>query len=132
MRQPNTPGSSRAKIRGWAQIFVIGLAVGSFGFAMEGCASKLRALIDHLADEKSSAPTLTLTTLGSLVAAIAAVLVAFAAPHAAGSGIPELKVLLNGVRLPPQTMSGRTLLIKILATILVSTACLPLGREGKL
>ena len=123
-----------ARARAWGQVFAIGVAVGTFGFALELGFTSLRELktIAGRSDFARAWLGEDIATLcvGACCAMLAALLVAFGAPHAAGSGIPELKVLLNGARLPAATMSARTLVVKLLATVCVAASGLPLGREG--
>ena len=51
------------------------------------------------------------------------------APAAAGSGIPQVKAELNGVRVPG-ALSVRTMAVKIIGVTLVVASGLPCGREG--
>jgi len=69
--------------------------------------------------------------VGSLLAAISAFLVKRFAPAAAGSGIPETKVILNGFALP-DSMSLPTLCVKIPGLALAVAAGMALGKEGPL
>ena len=122
------------RARAWGQVFAIGVAVGSFGFTLEHGVTWLREL-KTIARQSDFARTyfgedVATLCIGACCAMVAALLVAFGAPYAAGSGIPELKTLLNGARLPAATMSARTLVVKLLATVCVAASGLPLGREG--
>ena len=60
---------------------------------------------------------------------IAGVLVAFFCPMAAGSGIPEIKCVLNGIRMKKVTRIW-TLIIKIIGVTLGVAGGLPIGKEG--
>lgn len=62
-------------------------------------------------------------------AAVAAVLVCFVSPLAAGSGIPEVKCRLNGLDLP-FVVKSRTLLAKACGVLFSVSAGLPCGKEG--
>lgn len=64
-------------------------------------------------------------------AMIAALLCLYVAPEAIGSGIPEVKAYLNGVRVK-RFASGRLLLVKILGTIASVSSGLAVGPEGPL
>jgi H+/Cl- antiporter ClcA len=61
--------------------------------------------------------------------ALAALPTAFVAPSAAGSGIPEVKCVLNGV-LMPGVLSLRTLFVKLGGLIFAVSSGLPVGKEG--
>lgn len=50
-------------------------------------------------------------------------------PVAAGSGITEIKAILNGVKLP-RVLRLRTLMCKVLGTISSVASGLPVGKEG--
>ena len=67
--------------------------------------------------------------LGVCMASLAAWLVLYFAPHAAGSGIPEIITILGGV-VVKKYLGGWTLLIKCIALILSVGAGLSLGKEG--
>ena len=53
-------------------------------------------------------------------------------PHAAGSGIPEVKAYLNGVRSMHKLASARLLIVKVVGTILSVSSGLSVGQEGPL
>ena len=68
----------------------------------------------------------------SLVFALAAgALTIWVAPEAAGSGIPEVKVALNGVSLP-RVLRARTVAVKAMGLVWAVASGLPAGREGPL
>jgi len=56
-------------------------------------------------------------------------LVAFVEPVAAGSGISEIKSVLNGVKLP-RVMRAKTLACKAVGVVASVSASLPCGKEG--
>ena len=66
-----------------------------------------------------------------ILASLAAVLTVYIAPSAAGSGIPELMGMLNGVNYP-NLLSKRVLLVKIFGVILAVSGTLCVGKEGPL
>ena len=68
---------------------------------------------------------------GSLWAFISGMLVYRIAPSAAGSGIPEVKTILNGFVMQ-DVVSLRTLAIKIPGLMLSVAAGMSLGKEGPL
>merc|ERR1719259_365250 len=51
------------------------------------------------------------------------------APSAAGSGIPEMKTILRGVKLK-EYLTGKTLLAKVIGLASILGSGLPLGKEG--
>ena len=59
----------------------------------------------------------------------AAALTVWVAPAAAGSGIPQAKAELNGVRVPG-ALATTTLVVKLVGVTLVVASGLPCGREG--
>ena len=77
----------------------------------------------------------TLFTLYAVInlscAMIAATLCLYVAPEAIGSGIPEVKSYLNGVRVK-RFASGRLLIVKIVGTIASVSSGLAVGPEGPL
>lgn len=60
---------------------------------------------------------------------VSAVLVSYVAPHAGGSGIPEIKSYLNGIA-SPQAFSFKTWLSRSIGLVLVTSAGLFAGTEG--
>lgn len=74
----------------------------------------------------SAYPTFTLPAM--CLAGLAALLTTFA-PAAAGSGIPQVKAELNGVRVPG-ALAASTLAVKLIGVTLVVASGLPCGREG--
>ena len=63
------------------------------------------------------------------LAAVAAYLVAYVEPVAAGSGIPEIKCYLNGVKVP-RVVRFKTLLAKAIGVLFSVGSNLAVGREG--
>ncbi|XP_014672590.1 PREDICTED: H(+)/Cl(-) exchange transporter 7-like [Priapulus caudatus] len=61
--------------------------------------------------------------------ALAAILVTFGEPCAAGSGIPQIKCYLNGVKVP-YVVRFKTLVVKAVGVILSVCGGLPVGKEG--
>ena len=66
-----------------------------------------------------------------MLSSLAAVLTVYIAPGAAGSGIPELMGVLNGVKYP-NIFTKRVLLIKVIGVILAVSGTLCIGKEGPL
>jgi len=68
---------------------------------------------------------------GTAMAVASATLVRFFAPAASGSGIPEVKTILNGFVMP-DVVSLRTLCVKVPGLMLSVAAGMALGKEGPL
>ena len=66
-----------------------------------------------------------------ILSSLAAVLTVYLAPGAAGSGIPEIMGVLNGVKYP-NIFTKRVLVIKIVGVILAVSGTLCIGKEGPL
>ena len=74
--------------------------------------------------------TATVSVACSLaLTAAAALLCVWLAPHAAGSGIPEVMAYLNGVLLP-KVFNIKTLCVKWASCVLAVASGLPMGPEG--
>ncbi len=71
-----------------------------------------------------------LTTLFRLAIILLAVSITALGPHAAGSGIPELKAILAGGVHMKGYLSLKTLIVKILALSCALGSGLPVGKEG--
>ena len=72
---------------------------------------------------------LTMWLAGLLFVLISACLVVFGSPKAAGSGIPEIKCMLNGIRVP-NVVTLKTLACKALGVMFSVAGGLPCGKEG--
>jgi H+/Cl- antiporter ClcA len=59
----------------------------------------------------------------------ASALVAYVEPVASGSGIPEIKCILNGLKIP-RVVRVKTLLCKAIGVTAAVSAGLPIGKEG--
>merc|ERR1740138_277183 len=66
---------------------------------------------------------------GLALVSIAATMVCFVEPLAAGSGIPEIKCFLNGTHLP-RVLDVKTLLAKVCGIVGSVAAGMPAGKEG--
>lgn len=66
-----------------------------------------------------------------ILSSLAAVLTVYVAPGAAGSGIPELMGVLNGVKYP-NILTKKVLVIKVIGVILAVSGTLCIGKEGPL
>ncbi|EHH31296.1 hypothetical protein EGK_12343 [Macaca mulatta] len=68
-------------------------------------------------------------TLNAAFVLVGSVIVAFIEPVAAGSGIPQIKCFLNGVKIP-HVVRLKTLVIKVSGVILSVVGGLAVGKEG--
>ncbi|KAM4534792.1 H(+)/Cl(-) exchange transporter 7 isoform 1-T1 [Fundulus diaphanus] len=67
--------------------------------------------------------------LNSVFVMLGAIMVAFFEPIAAGSGIPQIKCYLNGVKIP-RVVRLKTLLVKVFGVICSVVGGLAVGKEG--
>ncbi|XP_010776943.1 H(+)/Cl(-) exchange transporter 7-like [Notothenia coriiceps] len=67
--------------------------------------------------------------LNSVIVMMGAILVAFFEPIAAGSGIPQIKCYLNGVKIP-RVVRLKTLVVKVFGVICSVVGGLAVGKEG--
>lgn len=57
-------------------------------------------------------------------------LITSTSPHAKGSGIPEVKMILSGRQIFKPYLSLHTLGVKLAALALITGVGIPIGREG--
>ncbi|XP_068099565.1 H(+)/Cl(-) exchange transporter 7 [Hyperolius riggenbachi] len=67
--------------------------------------------------------------LNGIIVLVGSLLVAFIEPVAAGSGIPQIKCFLNGVKIP-HVVRLKTLVVKVCGVILSVVGGLAVGKEG--
>ncbi|KAK6151705.1 hypothetical protein DH2020_014340 [Rehmannia glutinosa] len=118
----------------WIFCFLIGLIVSLLGFfnnlAVENIAGlKFVVTSNMMLARKFSAAFVVFATSNLGLTLSASLITAFIAPEAAGSGIPEVKAYLNGVD-APAIFSFRTLLVKIVGSILAVSSSLNIGKAG--
>ena len=123
----------------WVLIVCIGAATAVVAAAITVASAQLTELRQHVVDGLIDAERKTTTPAGTAFAAFvgmcaayaagAALLVAYIEPVAGGSGIPEIKALLNGFALP-RVLRIRTLLVKACGNALSVASGLPVGKEG--
>ncbi|GLJ18589.1 hypothetical protein SUGI_0331050 [Cryptomeria japonica] len=118
----------------WTLAFLIGIFTGLVGFfnnlAVENIAGMKFVITSNYMLEKRY--MLAFAVFGSsnlVLALLSALLCAYIAPAAAGSGIPEVKAYLNGVDAPAILAPG-TLFVKIFGSIGAVSASLHVGKEG--
>mmetsp|Transcript_962 Transcript_962/g.2502 ORF Transcript_962/g.2502 Transcript_962/m.2502 type:complete len:419 (+) Transcript_962:140-1396(+) len=127
--------SRDARMR-WAMTFAIGVMVGVLAFGMDMAVDGLEKVkwmaqmaVIHLCEACFIYPLLVLVAVCVLFAFISACLVALVEPVAAGSGIPEVKCYLNGIKIPHVTRF-KTLFCKVVGVAFSVAAGLAVGKEG--
>lgn len=119
----------------WMLLIMIGLGTGVVGvcidLAVESFFKLRRHMSVHLFAQGSSAIVQYLSYVGTCMAlaGVAGFLVCYVEPLAAGSGIPEVKCYLNGVRLP-RVVDLKTLICKAPGVMFSVSAGMPCGKEG--
>ncbi|KAH7681413.1 chloride channel 7 protein [Dioscorea alata] len=118
----------------WTLALLIGLATGLVGFfnnlAVENIAGfKLLLTSNFMLEQRFFEAFVVFAGCNLILAAGAALLCAYVAPSAAGSGIPEVKAYLNGVD-APSILAPSTLFVKIFGSIGGVSAGFVLGKEG--
>lgn len=120
----------------WTLAFLIGLSTGLVGFfinlAVENIAGEKLVITNNFMIAERYAVAFGVFAGSNLVlVAFAAVVCAYIAPAAAGSGIPEVKAYLNGID-APGILSPMTLIVKVLGSIGAVSGSLYVGKEGPL
>lgn len=118
----------------WTLALLIGLTTGLVGFfnnlAVENLAGfKLLLTGNLMLKERYYEAFIAFAGCNLAFAVAAAVLCAYVAPAAAGSGIPEVKAYLNGVD-AHSILAPSTLLVKIFGSIFGVAAGFVVGKEG--
>jgi chloride channel 7 len=121
----------------WVITLMIGIITGVFAFAMAVgiqyiIVGKLAAMSRMLALCGNGCwwgPLVAFVGINLGAVLIASTLVTFVEPAAGGSGIPEIKCYLNGVKVP-HVVRIQTLVIKVLGTVLSVGGGMALGKEG--
>ncbi|KAA0060547.1 chloride channel protein CLC-c [Cucumis melo var. makuwa] len=118
----------------WALCLCIGLITGLVGFfnniAVENIAGHKLLLTNNLMlKEKYFQAFVVYVGSNSVLAVAAAILCAYIAPAAAGSGIPEVKAYLNGID-AYSILAPSTLFVKIFGSIFAVAGGFVVGKEG--
>uniref|UniRef100_A0A8C9J319 Chloride channel protein n=1 Tax=Panthera tigris altaica TaxID=74533 RepID=A0A8C9J319_PANTA len=99
-------------------------------FFLWGCRPAGALDIDKFTERGGLSFSLLLwATLNSAFVLVGSAIVAFVEPVAAGSGIPQIKCFLNGVKIP-HVVRLKTLVIKVSGVILSVVGGLAVGKEG--
>jgi len=121
----------------WVLTILTGLLTGAISIVIVSCTSFIErwrsSRMDRLwRDEHLSIAIFALYAATNLaLALLSSLLCVYVAPQAVGSGIPEVKAFLNGVRVQRFTNTP-LFLVKILGTILSVSSGLVIGPEGPL
>ncbi|XWS17095.1 hypothetical protein CRYUN_Cryun33cG0038500 [Craigia yunnanensis] len=118
----------------WLLCFFIGVIVSLVGFcnnfAVENIAGVKFFITSNMMLAQRYGMAFLVFSLSNLVLTLfAAIITAFIAPAASGSGIPEVKAYLNGVD-APGIFSLRTLIVKIVGSISAVSSSLLVGKAG--
>ncbi len=127
---------SRRIVVKWLVTLVIGIITGVFAFLMAlgiqwlliGKMTAIYLLMNNCNDCLWQ-PLLAYVGINLAAVGVAATLVTFVEPAAGGSGIPEIKCYLNGVKVP-HVVRIQTLIIKVIGTVLSVGGGMALGKEG--
>ncbi|XP_075755262.1 H(+)/Cl(-) exchange transporter 7 [Pelodiscus sinensis] len=126
------------EIKRWVICGMIGILTGLVACFIDIVVEKLAGLkfrvvkdnIDKFTEKGGLSFSLLLwATLNSSVVMVGSIIVAFIEPVAAGSGIPQIKCYLNGVKVP-HVVRLKTLVIKVCGVILSVVGGLAVGKEG--
>ena len=124
----------------WLCCFAIGVLTGLTGIVITVCIDLLahlkrlilNALFNPNGDQNkvdSALPVITWVSINFLLVLTAGALCAFIAPVAAGSGIPQIKCFLNGVKVP-KVIRLKTFIVKTVGIVLAVVGGLACGKEG--
>ncbi|XWS70749.1 hypothetical protein CRYUN_Cryun03dG0075500 [Craigia yunnanensis] len=118
----------------WLLCFLIGAIVSLVGFcnniAVENIAGVKFVVTSNMMLAQRYGMAFLAFSLSNLVLTLfAAIITAFIAPAATGSGIPEVKAYLNGVD-APGIFSIRALIVKIVGSISAASSSLLVGKAG--
>ncbi|XP_029432582.1 H(+)/Cl(-) exchange transporter 7-like [Rhinatrema bivittatum] len=137
-RRINRSGFRTVEITRWIICGLIGIFTGLVACFIDIVVEKLAGLKYHVVKEnidkftESGGLSFSLLLWAAWNAAfvmIGSLLVAFVEPIAAGSGIPQIKCYLNGVKIP-HVVRLKTLIVKVCGVILSVAGGLAVGKEG--
>uniref|UniRef100_A0A8C3LI79 Chloride channel protein n=1 Tax=Chrysolophus pictus TaxID=9089 RepID=A0A8C3LI79_CHRPC len=137
-RRINHAAFRTVEIKRWVICAMIGILTGLVACFIDIVVENLAGLkyrvvkdnIDKFTEKGGLSFSLLLwATLNASVVMVGSVIVAFVEPVAAGSGIPQIKCYLNGVKIP-HVVRLKTLVIKVCGVILSVVGGLAVGKEG--
>eukprot|EP01064_Diplonema_japonicum_P027922 TRINITY_DN4169_c2_g1_i1.p1 TRINITY_DN4169_c2_g1~~TRINITY_DN4169_c2_g1_i1.p1 ORF type:complete len:844 (+),score=161.06 TRINITY_DN4169_c2_g1_i1:68-2533(+) len=124
----------------WCLLFLIGMLTGTTAFLIDKGIEQISKYKWKWVGEQMEtssgggtvpflSPFLTFSAMNLVLSVAAASLVVYVEPLAAGSGIPEVKCYLNGIRIY-RVVRLRTLLAKATGILFSVASGLPCGKEG--
>ncbi|KAL8569547.1 hypothetical protein ACOMHN_002093 [Nucella lapillus] len=122
----------------WVVAGLVGILTGSIAALIDYCVetgsawkySTIKSFVDRCVDDNCMyLPMVVWLGFNACFVLVAAVLVAFVEPCAAGSGIPQIKCYLNGVKVP-NVVRIKTLVSKVIGVIGAVVGGLAVGKEG--
>ncbi|XP_040976254.1 H(+)/Cl(-) exchange transporter 7 isoform X2 [Aquila chrysaetos chrysaetos] len=137
-RRINHAAFRTVEIKRWVICAMIGILTGLVACFIDIVVENLAGLkyrvvkgnIDKFTEKGGLSFSLLLwATLNASVVMVGSMIVAFIEPVAAGSGIPQIKCYLNGVKIP-HVVRLKTLVIKVCGVILSVVGGLAVGKEG--
>ncbi|KAM4812329.1 H(+)/Cl(-) exchange transporter 7 isoform X4 [Ictidomys tridecemlineatus] len=137
-RRINHTAFRTVEIKRWVICALIGILTGLVACFIDIVVENLAGLkyrvikdnIDKFTEKGGLSFSLLLwATLNAAFVFLGSVIVAFVEPVAAGSGIPQIKCFLNGVKIP-HVVRLKTLVIKVSGVILSVVGGLAVGKEG--
>ncbi|XP_075420630.1 H(+)/Cl(-) exchange transporter 7 isoform X1 [Tenrec ecaudatus] len=137
-RRINHTAFRTVEIKRWVICALIGILTGLVACFIDIVVENLAGLkyrvvkdnIDKFTEKGGLSFSLLLwAVLNSAFVLLGSLIVAFVEPVAAGSGIPQIKCFLNGVKIP-HVVRLKTLVIKVSGVILSVVGGLAVGKEG--
>ncbi|XP_038063620.1 H(+)/Cl(-) exchange transporter 7-like isoform X1 [Patiria miniata] len=131
-------GHARKGLARWVIMFLIGTLTAMVAATIDILISLLAGwkygvvsayLVTHIDGTNILVPFIIWLGIDVLFVSIAAVMVAYGEPVAAGSGIPQIKCYLNGVKVP-HVVRIRTLICKMFGVTFAVAGGLSVGKEG--
>lgn len=124
----------------WVCCGLIGLGTAASAFFIDYCVDKLTTwkfttVIDyycvpgHPGCNTAFSGYIIMVAFDVFFVLIASCMVVFLAPCALGSGIPEIKCFLNGIR-HPGWLNAKTMVVKVVGVLFSVGATMPIGKEG--
>ncbi|KAM9304915.1 H(+)/Cl(-) exchange transporter 7 [Gastrophryne carolinensis] len=137
-RRINHAAFRTVEVKRWVICGMIGILTGLIACFIDIVVEKLAnvkyQVIKHNIDKFTEKGGLSFSlllwaTLNAVIVVVGSLLVAFIEPVAAGSGIPQIKCYLNGVKIP-HVVRLKTLVVKVCGVILSVVGGLAVGKEG--
>lgn len=126
---------TQKEIERWFCCLLIGVSVGLTGTMLTVSIDLLATLKIKLLQSLFNGPKhnwlpeLVWVAINFTLVAVASTLTVFIAPVASGSGIPQIKCFLNGVKIP-QVIRLKALIVKFVGIVLAVVGGLAVGKEG--